>query len=401
MSLHEIWEKPSKIFIDESKLSIDYVPNVLPHREEHLIKLGAMFRSFINNPGTICQKVLLVGPVGTGKTVVAKYFGREVEKFSRKRGIGIRYAHVNCHKDRTLFLIMKRVSEILNLHVPRRGFSSRELMNIIWSTLENRNEYLLLTIDEADYLIDTSGNEAIYDLTRVSDEFISNEIRFSYIFILRDSSKLTLLSEEVRSSLLHNIIRFNPYTSKEIFDILYSRVYKEKAIYPEAIDDDVLQLISELVGVDKGGKGDARQALEILWRAGKYAESENLSYITLEHVRKAYSDIYPQFSEDLLEHLKKHELLLLLAITRTLKMTNANEVALGEVEQEYRSICGEFNERPRGHTKVWEYVQTLKNIGIINARISGPGRRGKTTLISIPSVSLERLEKAILLKINS
>ena len=42
-----------------------------------------------------------------------------------------------------------------------------------------------------------------------------------------------------------------------------------------------------------------------------------------------------------------------------------------------------------------------KNIGIINARLSGPGRRGKTTLISIPAIPLDALEKEILSRIAS
>ena len=401
MSLYDVWSRGSRIFLSESKLSIDYVPRRLPHREDHLLKLAAMFKPMIREPGAMSQKVILLGPVGTGKTVVAKFFGSHVEAYSRREGLEIRYVHVNCHKDRTLFLIMKRVSEQLKLRIPRRGFSSRELMNIIWSTLESRNEYLLLTIDEADYLMNTSGSDAIYDLTRMSDEYVSSELRFNFIFVLRDASRLALLEECVRSSLLHNIIRFNPYTSKEIYDILAARVYEEEAMNPEAVGDEVLTLIGDLVGFDKGGRGDARQALEILWRAGKYAEAEGAARVMPEHVRRAYSDIYPQFPKEALNNLKRHELLVLLAIVRTLRSTGAAEVGLGEVEREYRAVCDEFGERPRGHTKVWEYVQVLKSMGIITARISGPGRRGKTTLVSIPSVPLDALERELLTKIGS
>ena len=401
MRLHEIWHRKSAIFKDESKLSIDYVPVELPNREDELLKLAGIFKSFVENPGSLSPRAILIGPVGTGKTVTAKYFGKQVEDYAYKRNSNIKYVHVNCHKDRTLYLLMTRVAEELNLHIPRRGFSSRELMNIIWSTLENRNQYLILTIDETDYLIATSGSEAIYDLTRLYDECIADQYRISLIFILRDYTKLYKLEECVRSSLLHNIIKFEPYTSDQIVDILESRIYKDGAIYPEAIDEEVLHTIGELVGVDKGGKGDARQAIEILWRAGKYAECEGANKITVEHVRKAYSDIYQVSSIYTLDNLRKHELILLLAVVRTLKLKGTSEVALGEVEQEYRAICKELNERPRGHTKVWEYVKTLKNFGIVNARLSGPGRRGKTTLISIPSIPLEALEKEILSRIMS
>jgi len=399
MPLYEIWKKPSTIFEDESKLSVEYVPNELPHREAQLTQLAEMFRSVVQSPGSVSIKVILTGPVGTGKTAVSKYFGIQLERFSARESLGIRYVHVNCHKDRTLFLMMKHVTEQLNIPIPRRGFSSRELMNILWSSLENKDQYLVLTIDEADYLVLSSGSEALYDLSRVLDEYIRGKARMSFIFVFRDISRLNLLEEGVRSSLMHNIIRFNPYTSQEIIDILKGRV-KEGALKPNALSDEALELIGELTGVDKGGRGDARQALEILWRAGKYAEREGARFIATEHVRKAYSDIYPSLSSTILEALRTHELLLLLSIARVLRRIGRKEVGLGEVEREYRSICEQLGERPRGHTKVWEYTRNLSNIGLITTRISGPGRRGKTTLIGVPSVPVEALEKEVSLRVK-
>jgi len=203
-----------------------------------------------------------------------------------------------------------------------------------------------------------------------------------------------LLDDSIRSTLQHNIIRFDPYTSSQICDILWARVTEEEALYPEAIGEGVIEHISDLVGYEKGGKGDARLALETLWRAGKYAEAEGAERINIEHVRKAYSDSLIATSADI-GALRLHEAILLLAITKVLKMTGLRRVKLGDAEKMYEILCEQLGETPRGHTKIWEYVQSLRNMGIIGAERSGKGMRGKSTLIEIPTIPLETLEKML------
>jgi cell division control protein 6 len=54
------------VFKDESKLSFDFVPDELPHREKQLNRLFILFRSVLTSD--MAQNALLVGSVGTGKT---------------------------------------------------------------------------------------------------------------------------------------------------------------------------------------------------------------------------------------------------------------------------------------------------------------------------------------------
>jgi len=246
--MSEIWEGESSIFIHEERLLLDYIPTQLPHRGDQLELLASMFKPFLYSPGNASQKVILTGPIGTGKTVVAKYFGLKVEREGEERGIKIRYVHVNCHKDRTLFLVMRKTARELKLPVPPRGFSSQELIGITWNMLEDRDEYLLLTLDEADYLLKTNGSDALYVLSRISDEYVSTKQRISLILIMRDLTPLYLMDRSAKSSLLHNVIRFDPYTSKQIKDILCERVFEEKAMRVEAVDEVILDYIGELVG---------------------------------------------------------------------------------------------------------------------------------------------------------
>ncbi|MHA1736032.1 MAG: ORC1-type DNA replication protein, partial [Candidatus Thorarchaeota archaeon] len=51
---------------------------------------------------------------------------------------------------------------------------------------------------------------------------------------------------------------------------------------------------------------------------------------------------------------------------------------------------------PRSHTQVWEWVQDLSAHGIVDARRSGAGRRGQTTLIGLSDVPAEMLERFLI-----
>jgi cell division control protein 6 len=68
---------------------------------------------------------------------------------------------------------------------------------------------------------------------------------------------------------------------------------------------------------------------------------------------------------------------------------------MGEAEEGYEIICEEYGEAPRGHTQLWKYVKNLSVIGILEKKISGAGRRGKTTLISLPRVPASDLEQEL------
>lgn len=399
MSQGGSWLPSSRIFRDESKLQIDYVPRNLPHREEQMRRLREYFRPFIMNPGSIFVRVILLGGVGTGKTAIAKRFGEDVDGLKARSGAIIRFSYVNCHAHRTLFSIMQKMGRGLRLSIPRRGFSREELMHLLWNHLRSSNEYLIAAIDEADYLARTRDGEALYDLTRISEVIGDKSHRMGFIFVFRDLSFLVTLDRSVQSTLQHNIIKFHPYTSSQLVDILWMRV-EEGAVYESAVDDDVVEMIGELVGYDKGGPGDARLALELLYRAGKYAEEEGRDVIIPEDVRKAYSDVMP-IPRDVLANLRLGEKLLLLALTRLLQRKKfVSKVPMGLLELEYNEVCEEFGVKPRRHTTVWEYVRNLHRMGVISAEKSRRGQRGRTTLVGLSAVPLQTLERELIKRVK-
>jgi cell division control protein 6 len=391
---------PSKIFKDESKLQPEYVPKRLLHRDEQLKALESYFRPFLQRPGSIFVRVVFVGPSGTGKTAVAKKFGERVAGLRMKDGSLLRFAYVNCHANRTLFSIMQKLGRDVGLDVPRRGYSREELIYMIWNHLKGSKEYLIATIDEVDYLAGVERGEALYVLTRLPEITGDQVHRIGLIFVFRELESFMRLDRSIQSTLQHNVVRFEPYTRAQLSDILWARVIEEEALYESAVSDEVIEMIAELIGHDTGGRGDARQALEVLEKAGRIAEREGRSTILPEDVREAYSKVMP-VSKEVIVNLKLDEKLLLLALARLLQRKRfVSKVPIGLLEMEYQEVCEEFGVEPRRHSAIWDYVRNLHRMGILTAERSGKGQRGRTTLIGLSAIPLQELEKELVVMIR-
>ncbi|MGF3573646.1 MAG: ORC1-type DNA replication protein, partial [Candidatus Bathyarchaeia archaeon] len=141
--------------------------------------------------------------------------------------------------------------------------------------------------------------------------------------------------------------------------------------------------------------GNARFGIDLLWRAGKYADADGLDSVTPDCVRKAVSSVVPAMRKSELAALGFHEKLLLLGIARCFKENHKAYISLSEAEQFYAVVCEEFNERVHSHTQLWKHLQTLSSLGVVKTEVSTVGSRGRTTLICLPKISAEDLEKEL------
>ena len=339
------------------------------------------------------RAVILSGKPGTGKTATVRRFAFDnIVKTSK-----VRYVHVNCFINRTLFSVLRDISQQLNLPVPRRGFSSIELMELIVDMVRERNIYAIIVLDDVFHLVNHNGPDALGNLVKLSEEFINrgDVYRFGLILISQNLTFLEQLDKSVKSMLGATFIEFPPYTKDQIYEILLDRA--KTALYDHAYSEDIIEMISDISGIEPNSKdeqrGDARYAIDVLWRAGKIAELNNASRIMPEHVREAVKSTLRGIRIDELKHLSIHMKIFLLAITKSLKRKSESAyVTFGEVEEMYHILCEQYGQVPRKHTQLWEYLKEFKERGIVETKLSGKGMRGRTTLISIPSEPLNTLE---------
>ena len=382
--------RPRSVFVDEGVLDLNYVPPSLLHREGELRLLTGLFRFIFTAPYEMTQRAIIVGGVGTGKTALAQRFGLGLMAEARSRRVRTRYLHVNCRELRgSLFMVLRRAVKALKPEFPDRGYSSNELLETLMQILDEADEQLVLCLDEVDALIDAEGSDALYNLTRVQEERMEGPRRLSLICISKSLDAFQKLDRSTLSTLQRNVIQMSEYTQPQLADIVRSRA--ELAFRVDATPPEIIDFISELAAAEGG---DARYAIDLLWRAGKYADLGYSREVQPEHVRRAAATLFPALREEAVRQLSHHEQLVLLAVARHFKHTREAYASTGEVERSYRVVCEEYGEEPRGHTQFWKYLKQLRGLDAVSIRLQATAR-GRTQLISLAKVPAEELEREV------
>ena len=369
----------------EKVFTTSYTPTSIWHREEEMKTLVSYFKSIITNPKNSSRKVVLYGPVGTGKTAISYAFGKELtDYYAQHRNPGdpnFRYFHINCRKTKTPHLILTTVLRYLVSGFPLRGFSVDELLRMFTLLLYEQNLVVMLVLDEIDYLMPEERTDFLYALSRLEESPIVREeygfsedrleSRFNLLMITRDKHFRYYLDNSTASSLGRNFITFTPYTRYQLFDILASRA--ELGLKENSYTDEILDVIAGLTEE----KGDARFAIELLWRSARNAEQEGERSLTVEHIRKAVITVMP-IERSMIDDLNTHQKLILLSIARLLNSRIQSYVTTPEIKQEYEHICEEANLRPRRQTQVWAYLKDLNRLGLIQQEVENRHKNGRS-----------------------
>jgi cell division control protein 6 len=376
----------STVIKNPNILDFDYIPEELVHRDDQLKYLAQMFKPLLSN---VSQNVIIKGPIGTGKTVIAKKFCISLTNLARKQGNIIEYVHINCRKRTTDSMTLLGILNHFDSRFPDRGFSVQEMLQVLKKQLIRKNAQILIILDEVDSLLKKSGSNLIYNLTRFSDESSLEKTPVS-LLLISQKDILPLLDIAALSTFKRsNVLSLDKYTRDELFDIISQRV--KLAFHTESVDSDSIDLISDIASE----WGDARFAIELLWKAGIAADHQHVERVTPEHVRAAKAETYSIVTESKLKNLEKHQLLTLYAIAKRLKKDQTAYVNTGKAEKTYILTCEEYEEKPRTHTMFWNYIKEIENAGFINIKPSSKGHIRTTQLISLPDIPAEIVREKV------
>jgi len=358
----------------------DYVPDELVGRESIQRELASKFR-YIDSPEGV-GRVILTGPVGSGKTVLAKSFCRDLQRhLAQKRNIKL--AHVNCRNASTSMRVAQRIVHQFDPGHPDRGLSMGELLLSLRKMIIRSSSHLIVVLDEVDHMLRKSGNELLYQLLRI-DEDQSTNGTVSLILISQEQIMDVLEPAVISKFGITNHIRIPKYDVDGLQSILTQRA--ELALKPGSWNEEIIRLIAEKAGPT----GDARSAIELLSVAVERAESRQDDHTLRQIEPYDVSEINYNLSKDtsltaeVIDNLPAHEMMVLLAICRRLR--NHPTMTMGDVDSLYAVVCEEFDVKARSHTSIWKYVNTLQDGDIIQSSVASlSDGRGRTTHLSMPN----------------
>ena len=243
------------VFKNELALSGDFLPDSLPGREGELNEMVFALQPAFE--GRKARNLFLFGPPGTGKTsCVKKVFSGLNEESQRTKAV-----FINCWQNPTRNSVLARIAESIGEPLPRRGLGTDEVLERITQSFQMQKASCVMALDECDRLLHNREDAVVYDLLRGS--FVS-----AIICITNDRGFLGKIDERISSSLQPSILEFARYSPVALKKILSERA--RIAFRPDACTEETVALVAAYAS--KLG-GDARIAIEALWRCGKNAEA--------------------------------------------------------------------------------------------------------------------------------
>jgi len=366
----------NSIFVNKEVLQANYTPENIPHREEQIEQIAKILAPALklNKPSNL----FIYGKTGTGKTLSAIHTTNKIKELAEQRATPIKIIYLNCKLKKiadTEYRLIAQLVREFGREIAMTGLPTDEVYKYFFKLIDQKKQIVILVLDEIDQLVKKTGDEILYNLTR-----INSELKESQIAILGISNDLIFtdsLDPRIKSSLSEEEILFKPYNAVQIQDILLQRAkeaFKENAICP-----GVIAKCSAYAARDHG---DARRALELLRIAGELAEREGKQSVEIRHLDEAEEKLEKDRVVDIVASQPKQFQAILYSII-LLSEKNSKIVETGELYNTYRKICSNTNLRPLTQRRVSDVVSELDMLGIVTARTISKGRYGRTREISI------------------
>lgn len=379
----------NSIFLDKKALQTSYVPTEILHREEQVKQIAQILGPVLREE--VPSNLFVYGVTGTGKTLSVKYVRKQLLEVAEKHKISLKILYLNCKlkkiADTEYRLLAQLIREYRDTiypnnppaddlyNIPSTGLPTDEVYNRFLYILDKTPQTLIIVLDEIDQLVKKTGDEIIYNLTRINSELKNSQVAF--VGISNSLRFIDNIDPRVRSSLRQEELIFPTYNALEIQDILRKR--SEEAFKPNVVVPGLIEKCSAYAAREHG---DARRALDLLRIAGEVAERQEATKIELKHLDEAEEKLEKEKVVEIVKKQPKQSQAVFYCIL-VLQKNEKEPFYTGDVYNNYKKLCTKTDLRPLTQRRVSDIISELDMLGIINTHIISKGRYGRTKEINV------------------
>jgi len=378
------------IFINKKVLQSNYIPESIFHRDEQINNIAGILAPSLKLERP--SNLFIYGKTGTGKTLTITYVTNQIKELASQKDIPVKIFYLNCKLKKiadTEYRLLVQLAYELGKQIPPTGLPTDEVYKIFFNIIDEKEQLLIIILDEIDQLVKRNGDSILYNLTR-----INTELKKSQIALIGISNNLTFIDEldpRVKSSLSEEEIIFPPYNAIQLQSILKDRV--KLAFKDNSLEEGLIEKCAAFTARDHG---DARRAIELLRVASEIAERNNEKKVLIKHLDEAEEKIERDRFVDIIEKQPKQFQVTLYSIL--IVNSNKNEsIYTGDVYDIYKQICLKIGLRPLTQRRISDIIAEFDSLGVINVKLISKGRYGRTREISssLPSTTESKIKKIL------
>lgn len=367
------------VFSDESVLNHDvHTPCEFPGREQaESDYIDALQPVIDDNPP---NHIMVRGRPGTGKTSMTKYLLAHLEEDCANHGIDVSSLYVNLDTGKNGTSSYHAAVKIANKarelrHEPEdrydtikpRGHSEHEVYNKLFDELNAIGDTILIVLDEIHELTDDS---LLYQLPRASTNGnLDKGTHVGIIGISNNPDALSHTSNDVDDAFNPDSVRFGTYSTSHLTAILRDRA--AEAYYDDAIESSVVPYCAARVA---SRSSSAREAIDLLHKAGKVAKKNGDSTVTDEHVKIADDVLERDAAKESLRALTTQEKCSLLAIA-TKHSIDHEPTPTRELYQQYQKCAEACEYNVLSENRFADRLQSIEHLRLTGSKIDADGGR--------------------------
>ncbi|NWI52422.1 ORC1 protein, partial [Calyptomena viridis] len=324
-------QKPASV-LEEARLRlhVSAVPESLPCREEEFQDIYNFVESKLIDGTGGCMYIS--GVPGTGKTATVHEVIRCLQQAAENDELpSFQFVEINGMKLTDPHQAYVQILEFLTGQKVTATHAA-VLLAKLFSTPGPKRKTTVLIVDELD-LLWTRKQNVMYNL------FDWPTQKHSKLIILAIANTMDLperiMMNRVASRLGLTRMSFQPYTYKQLQQIISSRLKGVKAF-----EEDAIQLVSRKVAALSG---DARRCLDICRRATEICECARQKRapdtVRMAHVTEAIDEMFSSPYINAIRNASLHEQIFLKAILAEFRRAGVEEATVQQVYQQHVALC--------------------------------------------------------------